>query len=105
MTAFKLPRSGEIHVDWAVLAFATALTLATGVLFGLAPSLGASRPDLIRVLRASGEAAAQEGATRSNRPGLSVRGLLLVGQIALSIVLLIGAALLMESVARLRGVD
>ncbi len=105
MTAFKLPRSGEIHMDWAVLAFAAALTLATGVLFGLAPSLGASRPDLIRVLRASGEAAAQEGATRSNRPGLSVRGLLLIGQIALSIVLLIGAALLMESVARLRGVD
>ncbi len=106
MTAFNLPRSGEIHLDWIVLAFATALTLATGVLFGLAPSLGASRPDLIRVLRASGEASsANPIAARGHASRLNLRGILLAGQIALSIVLLIGAALLMESVARLRGVD
>jgi putative ABC transport system permease protein len=69
----------------------------------LAPSLGASRPDLIR-------AASQAGSRQSrNHPrdsaGLNVRGLLLVGQVALSIVLLIGAALLIESVSRLRGVN
>jgi putative ABC transport system permease protein len=104
MTAFDLPRAGEIHLDWMVLAFAAALSLGTGVLFGLAPSLGASQPDLIRVLRGSGEAA-NKGAPRRFLAGFNSRGLLVVGQVALSVVLLIGAALLMESVARLRGVD
>jgi putative ABC transport system permease protein len=103
-TSFELPRGGEIHLDWMVLGFAAALSIATGILFGLAPSLSASRPDLIRVLRASGEAANQ-GVTRGILAGLNVRALLLVGQVALSIVLLIGAALLIESVSYLRGVN
>ena len=103
ITSFDLPRAGEIHLDWLVLAFAAALSIATGVLFGLAPSIGASRPDLIQVLRASGEAGnrRKEGLFS----GLNVRGLLLIGQVALSIVLLIGAALLIKSVSNLRGVD
>jgi putative ABC transport system permease protein len=104
ITAFDLPRAGEIHPDWMVVAFATAVSIGTGVLFGLAPSLTASQPDLIRVLRSSGEAASQ-GAPRRILGRINGRGLLVVGQIALSIVLLIGAALLMESVARLRTVD
>ncbi len=108
MTAFELPRAQEIHLDWMVLGFAAALSIATGVLFGLAPALGASRPDLIRGLRTMGEAAHQ-GVSRGmlsglNMCGLNLRGLLLVGQVALSIVLLIGTALLIESVSRLRGV-
>jgi putative ABC transport system permease protein len=102
ITSFDLPRAGEIHLDWMVLGFAAALSIATGVLFGLAPSIGASRPDLIQVLRASGEAANQ-GARRG--AGLNVRALLLIGQVALSIVLLIGAELLIKSVSNLRGVD
>jgi putative ABC transport system permease protein len=108
ITSFELPRAGEIHLDWMVLGFAAALSVATGVLFGSAPSLGASRPDLIQVLRASGQAGAQgssKGAHKGVLAGLNVRGLLLVGQIALSIVLLIGAALLIESVRNLRGID
>jgi predicted permease len=104
MTSFALPRAGEIHLDWMVLGFAAALSVATGVLFGLAPSLSASRPDLIRVLRANGEAAAANQFPRAIRAGLNVRGVLLVGQVALSIVLLIGATLLIESVNHLRGV-
>ncbi len=59
LTAFELPRAQEIHLDWVVLAFAAGISILTGVLFGLAPALGASRPDLIRVLRASGEDAHQ----------------------------------------------
>jgi predicted permease len=104
MTAFDLPRAAEIHLDWVVLGFAAALSAATGALFGLAPSLSASRPDLIDVLRSSGEAAAK-ASPRKVLAGLNARSVLSAGQIALSIVLLIGAALLMESVARLRGVD
>lgn len=104
MTAFDLPRTGEVRMDWMVLGFVAALSVATGILFGLAPSLRASRPDLIDVLRSSGEAAGKSS-PRKILAGLNARSLLSLGQIALSIVLLIGAALLMESVARLRGVD
>jgi putative ABC transport system permease protein len=104
ITLFVLPRAGEIHPDWGVLGFAAALSAATGILFGMAPSLSASRPDLIRVLRTSGEPG-NKAVPRRILPGLTLRSVLSVGQIALSVVLLIGAALLMESVARLRGVD
>lgn len=103
ITAFDLPRAGEIHLDWLVIGFAAALSLVTGALFGLAPSLAASRPDLIRTLRAGGEA--NQGVPRGILSSLNVRALLLVGQVALSIVLLIGAMLLIKSVWRLRGVD
>ncbi len=104
ITSFDLPRAGEIHLDWIVLGFAAGLSVTTGVIFGLAPSIGASRPDLIQVLRASGEAASQ-GVRKGVLPGLNVRALLLIGQVALSIVLLIGAELLIKSVSNLRGVD
>jgi predicted permease len=104
LTAFALPRVSEVTLDWAVLGFAAVLSATTGVLFGLAPSLSASRPDLMGVLRSSGETASTAGDGRTFA-GLNLRGLMSVGQICLSIVLLIGAALLMESIARLRGVD
>ena len=100
MTAFNLPRAAEVHMDWMVLGFALALSIATGILFGLAPSLGASRPDLIAALRTAGTTSCVAVRRKWN-----LRSLLLVGQVALSVVLLIGAALLMESVARLRSVD
>jgi predicted permease len=97
MTDIDLPRTAEIHVDWPVLAFAAALSVATGLLFGLLPSLNASRPDLIAVLRGTGAAATKER--------LNVRNLLVVTQVAFSIVLLIGATLMIESVLRLRDVN
>ncbi|HLY16822.1 MAG TPA: ABC transporter permease [Bryobacteraceae bacterium] len=104
ITAFNLPRAAEIRLDWMVLAFALALSIGTGLFFGLAPSMGASRPDLISVLRTSG-VASHAGHSRAVLAGWSTRSVLLVGQVALSIVLLIGAALLIESVAQLRRVD
>jgi predicted permease len=104
LTVLELPRSGEIGLDWAVMVFAALLSVATGVLFGLAPSLSASRPDLMGVLRGGGEGGFA-GSSRRILAGVNLRSLLSVGQVALSIVLLIGAALLMESVARLRAVD
>ena len=104
MSAFELPRATEVHLDWLVLAFAAALSMATGVVFGLAPSLSASRPDLIAALRTSG-VASHAGSRRRMLASWNIRNVLLVGQVALSIVLLIGAALLMESVAQLRHVD
>ena len=104
-----LPRAGEIHLDGTVLAFAVALSTITGLLFGLAPSLVVSKPDLSSVLRGSGERA---GVSTSSLPKagrarlrFGPRGFLVAGQMALSITLLIGATLLMQSLARLYRVD
>jgi predicted permease len=104
MTALQLPRIEEIRLDGIVLAFALALSVTTGVLFGLVPSLGASRPDLASVLRA-GSGSANPAGSRRVALWFSARGLLVVGQVALSMVLLIGATLLMESLAHLNRVD
>ena len=103
MTFVDLPRTGEIQMDSTVLAFAVGLSVLTGVLFGLLPSLAASRADLADVLRGSGEAASAAGSRRMRRFG--PRGLLVAGQVALSIVLLIGATLLIQSLARVYRVD
>ncbi len=104
MTVLDLPRAGEIQIDGTVLGFAVLLSTATGLLFGLIPSLGASRPDLAAVLRASGEGTNVSGGRRFAL-GFSARGALVIGQVALSTVLLIGAALLMQSLARLSRVN
>lgn len=103
MTFVDLPRSGEISTDAMVLAFGAVLALLAGVAFGLAPSLAASRPDLGVVLRGSGEGATAAGSGRIT--GWNSRGFLVVGQMALSIILLIGATLLIKSLARLYRVD
>jgi putative ABC transport system permease protein len=96
----SLPGAAAIRLDGTVLLFTIALSMVTGIVFGLAPALGASRPDVAEALRASGE-----GASLVLRRSAVSRGALVMGQIALSMVLLIGAALLIRSFARLRGVD
>jgi putative ABC transport system permease protein len=101
MTFLDLPRVNEIRLDATVLAFALPVSIATGIIFGLMPSLIAARPNLAGVLRGSGEDASSSKSARLFGP----RGLLVVGQVALSVVLLIGAALLIESLARLNKVD
>lgn len=108
MTSIDLPRTGEIHMDGIVVGFALALSVLTAVLFGLVPSLIASRPDLAGVLKGSGEiATAIESGTSKTKVVMRFgpRGLLVVGQVALSVVLLIGATLLIESLARVYRVD
>ncbi|HEY3935916.1 MAG TPA: ABC transporter permease [Bryobacteraceae bacterium] len=104
LTDLGLPRVGEIRLDGLVLGFALAIAIATGVLFGLVPSLGASRPNLAGMLRASGEAG-NAGSSRRVALGFSLRGMLVMGQVALAIILLIGAALLMESLGHLYSID
>jgi predicted permease len=103
LDALALPGVGEIRLDGMVLGFTVVLSIATGILFGLFPSLKASRPDLAEELRASG-AASGSAAPRSIF-GVTTRGLLVVAQISLSIILLIGATLLLKSFARLRQID
>lgn len=104
LTAFELPRAGEIEVDGLVLLFTVALSAATGVLFGMAPALHVSKPQLSDVLRARGPVGRDlRGRWRTLR--IRPQSALVVGQVALSIVLLIGAALLLQSLARLRTID
>ncbi len=98
-----LPRAGDIRMDGGVMGFALLLSLGTGVLFGLVPAFAASRPNLTGVLRGSPDVPGAPGSSRFLRLGF--RGLLVIGQVSLSITLLIGAALLIESLAHLYRAD
>jgi putative ABC transport system permease protein len=101
----NLPRVAEIRLDGIVLGFNAVLSIATGVLFGLFPSLQASRRDLAAELRESGAGAGRGSSWPRKVFGLNAHGLLVVIQISLSIVLLIGAMLLIKSFVRLRSID
>ena len=103
-SALNLPRVDQVAIDGWVLGFSITLSLLTSVLFGLAPSLSASRPDLMSMLRSSGESAASAPFVhRRWWPG--ARRILVAAQLALSMVLLIGAVLLIESIAKIAKVD
>jgi putative ABC transport system permease protein len=91
-----LPRLADVTLDWRVAMFAFAATLAVGVLFGLGPSLHASRAEFNSDLK-------EGGRTGTARTG--ARNLMVVAQMALALVLLIGAGLMLTSFARLRAVD
>lgn len=93
----RLPRAAEIHADGFVLVFAVTISLSSALLFGLAPALQISRPDLNSVLRAEGR-----GAT-SGRHRNRMRNLLVISQVALSTVLLLAAGLLLRNFLQLRG--
>jgi putative ABC transport system permease protein len=94
-----LPRASEIAVDWRVLAFTAAVALFTVVLFGLAPAILMAKTDVNSALRAGGRGSSI--GFRRNR----LRSVLVVGEVALSIVLLSGAGLLMRSFYHLRSID
>jgi putative ABC transport system permease protein len=95
----SLPRHLDIGTDLRVLAFTLAVSVATSLLFGLIPALRASRPDLDLALRGT-----SRGST-SGSGALHLRNALVAGEIALSLVLLIGAGLLIQSFVRLRDGD
>ena len=90
-----LPRTGEIGLDKYVLFFTLGLTALTGIIFGLVPALQASKLDLNETLKDGTRG--MSGGMQHNR----VRSLLVVSEIALSLVLLIGAGLLFQSFRRL----
>src|SRR5260370_34345953 len=78
--ALQLPRIGEIRLDGMVLGFTVAVTVATGILFGLFPSLQVSRRDLTVEFPESGAGAEGGAAARATRPGIHARGELIVGK-------------------------
>jgi predicted permease len=93
-----LPRVEEVSVNGWVLLFTLSLAVLTGILFGLVPALRSSKPDLTKSLKEGGRSVAG-GASRR------LRNAIVVGEIALSLVLLIGAGLVMRSFWRLMKVD
>jgi len=92
-----LPRVGEVGLHGSVLLFTSGVALATGVAFGLVPALSASRPDLHDTLK--------EGSRGTTSGRGRLRKALVVAEVALSLVLLVGAGLMVRSFLRLRNVD
>ena len=93
-----LPRLAEIRVDGWVLGFTLVVSVAASVLFGLAPAVQASRVDLIETLK-------QGGRGTMGTAGGRLRGALVVAEIAISMVLLVGAGLLIRSFDRLTRLE
>ncbi|MGH9345630.1 MAG: ABC transporter permease, partial [Vicinamibacterales bacterium] len=91
------PRAHEITIDGTVLAFTLGLSIVTGLLFGTLPAL--SRQDLVTALKDGGDRAT------SGLAGRRTRAALIVGQLAISVMLLIGAGLTLRSLLRLEQVD
>jgi len=94
-----LPRIKEITVDARVLGFTAAIAMSTGIIFGIVPALKASFPDINEALKESGRSAT--GGVGHRR----LRSLLVAAEIALSLVLLVGAGLLLKSFHKLQAVN
>lgn len=95
---FSLPREVNVTMDGRLLLFALGLSVFTGVLFGLAPALGATRANLAISLREGGRGAI--GRSRSK-----LRGILVVGEVSLAFVLLMSAGLLIRSFFQMQRAD
>jgi len=98
-----IPRIGEkgegISMDWRVLVFTLVAAILTGIIFGLVPALTASRSDLSNTLRESGSRTGS--GVRHNK----ARSILIITEMALALILLVGAALLIRTFGALRGVN
>jgi putative ABC transport system permease protein len=98
-----IPRIGQngeaVSLDWRVLLFTFSVAVLTGILFGLVPALTASRSDIITTLRESGSRVG--GGMRHNK----TRSILVVTEMALALILLVGAVLLIRTFGALRGVN
>jgi predicted permease len=98
-----LPRLKEINLDVRVLAFTLFVSLLTGMVFGLAPALRASRVDLNEVLKDGGRGSVGSGTFGNGQH--KIRNLLVIAEVALSLLLLIGAGLLLRSYGRIQNAN
>jgi putative ABC transport system permease protein len=87
----NLPRLGEVDIDWPVLGFALLISIATGLLFGLAPAIHSSKAGLASTMREG-----SRGSGYSAKAG-RMRDALMVSQLAFAVVLMVGAGLLLET--------
>ena len=94
-----IPRLGEVHVDPFVIAFTFALSIVTGLVFGVVPALQAAKSGMSLTLKEGGRGAL------SSRGGARVRSGLVIAEVALAVTLLAGAGLLIRSFGKLAAVD
>jgi putative ABC transport system permease protein len=97
--AAAIPRLDELRFDWQAFAFTASVSLATGLLFGLVPAIRAARPDLQEAMKEGGRGAA------SSRRVRRMGNLLVIGEVALAMMLLVGAGLIVQSFIRLQLTD
>jgi predicted permease len=102
MNPGNIPRLEDIRINSTVLMFTLGVSLATGILFGVAPLWRAIKVDLNTSLKAGGRSGQSDGGLHVRRH--SLRGLLVVSELTLSLMLLIGAGLLVRSFMRLQSV-
>jgi predicted permease len=95
----NIPRLNEVNIDWAVLAFALLISLFTGLLFGLAPAFQAAKSTLASSLREG-----SRGSGYSAKTG-RLRDALMVSELALAVVLMVGAGLLLRTLGTLLEED
>src|SRR4029079_17117904 len=93
----SLPRSQEIGFDWRVLVFTGVIALATGIVFGLMPAFWGPQVELTNALK--------EGSRGTTAGGGRLRKSLVVAEVALSVMLLVGAGLMLRSFSQLRSVN
>jgi putative ABC transport system permease protein len=98
LSAGSIPRVDDISIDGRVLLFSLFLAIATGMAFGFAPAWYSGRERAVEALKEGGRSSTTAG-------GRLTRSVLLIAEVALSIVLLVGAALLLRSFARVTDVD
>lgn len=97
--ARTIPRLAEVNVDLPVMFVTALVAVGTGILFGLIPALATAKPELTESLKEGGRSAT--AGTRTNQ----IRNSLVVAEIALALVLLVGAGLLLKSYARVQNID
>ncbi|HEX8174893.1 MAG TPA: ABC transporter permease [Pyrinomonadaceae bacterium] len=95
----NIPRLDEVRLNWMVLLFTLGVSVLTGVIFGLIPALHATNPDLTESLKEGGRSSTE------GRRGARLRNALVVAEIAIALVMLIGAGLMVKSFIRLQSVD
>jgi putative ABC transport system permease protein len=95
----NIPRLREVSLDFRVFAFAIAGTLASGILFGLAPAFGAGRENLVETLKEGGQRAG------GSLAGARIRSVLLISEVSLAFVLVVAAGLLVQTFFHLLSVD
>jgi putative ABC transport system permease protein len=95
----NIPRALQVGLDWRVLGFTLVVSILTGVIFGLVPAFHSSKTELTESLKEGGRSGG-EGARRNR-----IRGILVVGELAIAVVLLVCAGLLIQSLWRLRHVS
>jgi putative ABC transport system permease protein len=94
-----VPRIGEANLDLTVLLVTLGVSIVTGILFGLVPAVASGKPELTEALKEGGRGSST--GVRRNR----IRNLLVIGEVALALVLLVSAGLLIKSFVRLQNVN